>query len=105
MEAGRLDLEVIRYRYKTFQFSSHFLYLYLLHLVLFGKSKLQTAMDITSAGQIKGNYLEKSKTDVSVSQPIEIDGIGPIVQDWTEEEERKVKRKLVEHNNSYRMGC
>ena len=52
-------------------------------------------MDITSASEIKGNYLEKPKTDASVSQPIEIDGIGPIIQDWTEEEERKVKRKLV----------
>lgn len=50
-------------------------------------------MDFTSASQIKGNYLENSKTDVRVSQPIEIDGIGPIAQDWTEEEERQAKQK------------
>ncbi|KAH7419803.1 putative allantoate permease [Cadophora sp. MPI-SDFR-AT-0126] len=52
-------------------------------------------MDTIKSNQVQGNnYLDKSKTDVSVSQPIEIDGIGPIVQDWTEEEERRVKRKI-----------
>ncbi|KAK0108459.1 hypothetical protein ONS95_003262 [Cadophora gregata] len=51
-------------------------------------------MDITSSSQAQGINLEKSKTEVSVLQPIEIDGLGPIVQDWTEEEERKVRRKV-----------
>ncbi|KAH9213356.1 MFS transporter [Leptodontidium sp. 2 PMI_412] len=49
-------------------------------------------MDITSPSQVQGNYLEKSNTALSVAQPIDLDG--PIVQDWTDEEERRVKRKV-----------
>lgn len=50
-------------------------------------------MDITSPSQVQGNYLEKSNTALSVAQPIDLDG--PIVQDWTDDEERRVKRKYV----------
>lgn len=52
-------------------------------------------MNITNSSQAQGNILEKTNTAISVAQPIDIDGSGPIVQDWTEEEERKVKRKYV----------